>query len=286
MILDRFKLTGKVAIVTGAGRGIGRACAIALAQAGAIPMCVARSEDQVADTAAQINADGMSASFVTADVTDLNAVQRIVDQTVAEFGRLDLLLNNAGGGGQVATSAITEADVERAYKLNFLAPVYLIRECASRMPEAGGAVVNISSGYARVANVGAVPYGGAKAAQEQATRMLAMEYGPRIRVNGIRVGAIQTENMKTRLLQRDSEVGKKLCHWTPAGRLGDPEDIAAGVIYLLSDAGSFLTGKILDIDGGIVTERSVMEIIHRADTYYSSSNTNTTTAGDNNGEKT
>ena len=111
MILDRFKLTDKVVIVTGAGRGIGRSCAIALSEVGAIPVCVARTEAQVNSTADQIRACGRPASSIAADVTDIGEVRRLVNDVMSEHGRIDLLLNNAGGGGHGATKDINEKQV-------------------------------------------------------------------------------------------------------------------------------------------------------------------------------
>ncbi|MCP5319495.1 MAG: SDR family oxidoreductase [Pseudomonadales bacterium] len=265
MILDLFRLDDKVAVVTGAGRGIGAATAKALAEAGAAVACVARTREQVEATAHGIVAAGGRAIAICADVTREDDVHRIVNDTNARLGKLDILVNNAGGTGHGPTDRITEEQVIGAVKLNFLAPILLTRTAVPLMRDRGGAVINISSGYARVAHVGSIPYGGAKAALEQATRMMAMEYAPSVRVNAIRVGAIQTENMKQNLLAALPGVGAALAAWTPVGRLGVPDDIAAAVLYLAAPASSYMTGKILDVDGGLVTERSAMEIIATAE---------------------
>lgn len=265
MILDLFRLDGKVAVVTGAGRGIGATTAISLAEAGAAVACVARTREQIEGVAAAIRSTGGKALAICADVTREEDVTRIMHETTEAWGRLDILVNNAGGTGHGPTNRITEEQVIGAVKLNFLAPVYLTRAAAPLMRAHGGAVVNISSGYARVAHIGSIPYGGAKAALEQATRMMAMEYAPAVRVNAIRVGAIQTENMKQSLLAARPGIGEKLAAWTPVGRLGVPEDIAAAVLYLVAPASSYMTGKILDVDGGLVMERSAMELIATAE---------------------
>lgn len=265
MILDLFRLDGKIAVVTGAGRGIGATTARSLAEAGASVACVARTREQVERVANDICRAGGTAIPVCADVTSGEDIQRIMRETIEALGGLDILVNNAGGTGHGPTDRITDEQMFGAVKLNFMAPVYLTRAAAPFMRDRNGAVVNISSGYARVAHIGSIPYGGAKAALEQATRMMAMEYAPRVRVNAIRVGAIQTENMKENLLAVTPGIGAKLAAWTPVGRLGVPEDIAAAVLYLVSPASSYMTGKILDVDGGLVMERSAMEIIATAD---------------------
>lgn len=265
MILELFRLDGKVAVVTGAGRGIGAVTARALAEAGAAVACVARTREQVEAVAQDIAARGGRAIAIAADVTRQEDVVRIVHQTREALGGLNVLVNNAGGTGHGPTARISEEQVIGAVKLNFLAPVLLTREAVPLLREHGGAVVNISSGYARVAHVGSIPYGGAKAALEQATRMMAMEFAPSVRVNAIRVGAIQTENMKRNLLAAMPGIGESLAAWTPVGRLGVPEDIAAAVLYLAAPASAYVTGKILDVDGGLVMERSAMEIIATAE---------------------
>ena len=135
----------------------------------------------------------------------------------------------------------------------------------SVVESAVGSVVNISSGFGKMAAVGSIPYGGAKAAQEQATRQLAVEFSPQIRVNAIRVGAITTENMKQNLLEVMPGIGEKLSAWTPVGRLGEPEDIAAAVVYLGTSASSYVTGRVVDVDGGMVMERSLLDIIAQSE---------------------
>lgn len=266
MILDRFKLDKKVAIVTGAGKGIGACTAQSLAEVGAAVVCVARTQADVDQRVNAITDMGGKALAVAADVTDAADRQRLIDATMAHFGRIDVLVNNAGGTGHGPTELIDDEQVYQAMRVNFMAPVYLTRACIPLMREqGGGAVVNISSGMSRVANVGSIPYGGAKAAQEQATRMMAIEFSPDIRINAIRVGAIRTENMQTNLLDRMPGVEEKLSAWTPVGRIGMPEDIAAAVVYLSTEASSYVTGKILDVDGGMIIERSLMEIMDSAE---------------------
>ena len=269
MILDEFRLDGKVAIVTGGGRGIGATIAEAFAEVGASVVCAARTRSQVEDVADRIRAQGHDAFAVDCDITTSEGVARLISETIARYGKIDVLINNAGAGGLAGghgpTAAITDEQMISAFRLNFLAAVNVSRVAIPHMKDLPGTIVNISSGYARVANIGSLLYGCAKAALEQATRMMAMEFAPGVRINAIRVGAVQSENMKANLLAVYPGIGEKLAAWTPVGRLGVTTDIALAAIYLASPASAYVTGKILDVEGGMVVERSVMEIIQRSE---------------------
>lgn len=265
-VLDAFRLDDRVAIVTGSGRGIGAETAKVFAEVGARVVCVARTAEQIETTVAEIESAGGEGLAVACDLTDPEAGARVVAATVERFGGVDLLVNNAGGGGHMPTKYAADEHFEAAIGLNFRAPFYLTRAAAPHMQARGdGAVVNISSGFSRAANIGSIPYGGAKAALEQMTRMMAMEYAPEVRVNAIRVGAVTTENMRENLLARNPGIGEKLEAWTPRARLGEPRDIALAALYLCSPAADYVTARILPVDGGVVLERSATEIIDRAE---------------------
>ena len=250
MILDRFKLTDHVAIVTGAGKGIGRGIALAFAEAGADVACAARTLADLESTAAEVRARGRRALPVVCDVTKSDQLERLVAATLAEFARVDLLVNNAGGTGPRPALETSERFFEAALRFNVTSAFLLTRLAVPKMIETagGGAVVNISSRASDMVQTGFVAYGAAKAALNQMTRNLAAEFAPRVRVNAISVGGVDTAALEVVLtnqaLRREFERN------TPMARPGTTEDIAACALYLASPAASWVTGKVFQIDGG------------------------------------
>ena len=264
MILDRFRVTGQAAVVTGAGRGIGAATAVALAQAGADVLISARTEDQLAKVAREIEAAGRRAVVVPADLTDLDAAASLAGAAVEAFGRLDIVVNNVGGALPrpfLATKPHHLADafqfnVGIAHRLTQAAVPYLLasRDETGGDQETGGSagrgvVISISSVMGRVAGRGYLAYGTAKAALAHYTRLAAADLAPRIRVNAIAVGSVATSALD--IVLTNDELRGRMEQATPLGRIGDPEDIAAAVLFLASPAGGYITGKIIEVDGGL-----------------------------------
>ena len=250
MILDRFKLTDRVAIVTGAGKGIGAGVALALAEAGADVVLAARTPADLDATAERVRATGRSALTVPTDVMERVQLEALVAGAVAEFGRIDILVNNAGGWPPRAAMRTSAAAFEQALKFNVVQPFLLTRLVVPVMVETagGGAVVNISSRSASMVQPNFTAYGAGKAALNMATRNMAPELAPKVRINAIEVGGIETDALASVLT--DPSIRRELEENTPMGRVGQVEDIAAGVVYLVSDASSWVTGKIIEIDGG------------------------------------
>jgi len=250
MLLDRFAITDQVAIVTGAGRGIGRASALALAENGADVVLTARTEEQLEAVAADIRALGRRAVVIPADVNDTANLPQLVEAAVDDLGRLDIVVNNAGGSEPRAFLQTSERFFEAALHWNVTTAFALTKLATPAMLETGGgAVVNISSAMGRLSARGYAAYGTAKGALTHLTRLLAADLAPRIRVNAIAVGATATSALET--LLTDESLTNAMIEGTPLGRLGEPEDIALAVAYLASPAGGYLTGKILEVDGGI-----------------------------------
>ena len=249
MILERFAMTDKVAIVTGAGRGIGAATAIGLAQAGADVIISARTEAQLSQVAGQVEAAGRHAVAVPANLNDLDAVASLVDHARTSFGRLDLVVNNVGGTMPQAFMDTSAKAMEDAFHFNVATAHALLRAAVPLMLEdGGGSAVNISSAMGRLAGRGFVAYGTAKAALAHYTRLASMDLAPRVRVNAIAVGSVATSALD--IVMQIDEMRVAMEAATPLGRIGDPEDIAAAVVYLASDAGSYVTGKVIEVDGG------------------------------------
>ncbi len=250
MILDRFQLDGRVAIVTGAGQGIGAGCALALAEAGADVALAARTETDLEAVAERVRALGRRAVVVPTDVTEADQLARLVDATVDGLGRVDVLVNNAGGWDPRPLPQTSARAVEAAFKFNVLAPFTLTQLCVPHMVAAGaGSVVNISSRAASMVQPCFVAYATAKAALSMMTRAMAPELAPKVRVNAIEVGGVETAALAHVLT--DDSIRTQLEDGTPMHRVGQPEDIAACVLYLASDAASWVTGKIFEVDGGV-----------------------------------
>jgi len=249
VILDRFKLTDRVALVTGAGKGIGRGIALAFAEAGADVVCAARTRADLESTAAEVRARGRRALVVPCDVMQTEALEALVAATVAEFGRLDVLVNNAGGTGPRPALATSERFFENALRFNVTSPFLLTRLAVPHMVEAGGgAVVNISSRSSDMVQTAFVAYAAGKAALNMVTRNLAAELAPKVRVNAISVGGVDTEALSVVL--QDERARRAFEAGTPMGRPGTVEDIAACALYLASPAAGWVTGKVFQIDGG------------------------------------
>jgi 7-alpha-hydroxysteroid dehydrogenase len=248
--LDAFLLTGQVAIVTGAGRGIGAATARTYAAAGADVVLAARTKEQLDAVADDVRSQGRRALVVPTDVNDNDAVTAIVDRTIAEFGRVDVVVNNAGGTMPRPFLDTSAGYLERSFHFNVTTAFVLSKAAVPHMLAAGhGAIVNISSAIGRLRDRGMVAYGTAKAALSHMTRLMAADLAPKIRVNGIAVGSIATSALETVL--EDDAIRDEMVRRTPLKRLGEPQDIAHCALYLASPAASFVTGKLFEVDGGL-----------------------------------
>ena len=249
-LLDLFKLEQRVAIVTGASKGIGRGIALGFAEAGADVVLSSRTRPDLEVVAEQVRACGRRALVVPCDVNEREQLAQLVDAAWQEFGRIDILVNNAGGAPPKPALRTSEKMFEAALRFNVTSAFLLSRMAIPRMLEReGGTILNISSGLSWLVEKGFVAYGTAKAALSHMTRLLAYEMAPRIRVNAIAVGAVGTEALLP-FLDAMPEARARLEAGTPMGRIGTPEDIAAAALYLCSPAGGWVTGKIFEVDGG------------------------------------
>ena len=250
-LLDRFRITDQVAVVTGAGRGIGRAIALAFAEMGADVVCAARTEREIESTAEAIRAFGRRALPVRCDVTDTAQLEALAARAKEEFGRIDLLVNNAGGYPPMAFLDTDVPSWEWCVRFNLTSAFALTRACLPHMLEGdGGVVLNISSAAGRIVRKGFVAYGTVKAALSFMTRQLAAEFAPRVRVNALAVGAVETSALRPFLTD---ELRAQMEAMTPMRRIGTVEDIALAALWLCSPAGGWVTGKVVEVDGGTET---------------------------------
>jgi len=248
MILDRFSLKCKVAIVTGAGRGIGQGIALGFAEAGADLVCTARTVEQIETTAAKVRESGRRALAVACDVRDADQVDNMVKAAMQEFGHIDILVNNAGGGLFRTVMGASPRSFESDLRTTLVSVFICIKAVAPIMQrQRSGSIVNISSRESQMPSLGMGAYGAAKAGVNSITRTLAWELAPYVRVNSILPGSVLTPTNFDFL----GSVKDLLVEATPVGRTGKPEDIALAAIYLASSASEWVTGRLLEVDGGM-----------------------------------
>jgi NAD(P)-dependent dehydrogenase (short-subunit alcohol dehydrogenase family) len=249
--MDRFDLTDRVAIVTGGGTGIGRGAALVLAEYGADVVLAGRRPEPLDSTAGELRALGRRAIAVPTDVTDPAACQQLVDAALDEFDRLDILVNNAGGAETKSIAKWTDDEWLQVLALNLGSVWHLSRAAARPMIELGkGAIVNISSGASLLAMPQAAPYAAAKAGVNNLTGSMASAWTPKgVRVNAIAVGAVRAAT----LLDDAARYGldpEAIGVTNASGRLGEPDEIAHGVLFFAADASSFCSGQTLYMHGG------------------------------------
>lgn len=250
-VLDQYRLDGQVAVVTGGGRGLGEGIAHALSDAGAAVVVAARRGAEVEKVAADIRAKGGKAVAVPADVTNSQALEALAQAAIDNFGKLTILVNNAGGSKAMGPlTELSAQDWQDCVDLNITAVWAATLAAVKRMTE-GGSIVNISSLVARGPIPGSGHYGAAKAAVNSLTETFARELAPAIRVNAIMPGYIPTEVMMAALGVDEAGLPALAGQLAiPMGKFGRPQDIGAAVVYLCSPAAQWVTGQMLPVTGG------------------------------------
>jgi NAD(P)-dependent dehydrogenase (short-subunit alcohol dehydrogenase family) len=247
-------LEGKAAIVTGGSKGIGRAIALAFAEAGASVALAARGQEDLDRAAKEVEAAGGRALPVVTDVSDPEAVQNLVDRTVEAFGTVDILVNNAGAAPFMSTvDQIRESGFEKYFRINFMGALYATKAVGQVMlPKGEGCVLNVASVAGFIASPGLSYYSTAKAALINLTKTVAREWASSgIRVNAVAPGWVETDmNEQARQFP---EFFQGALASIPLGRWAKPEDIAGPVVFLCSPAAAFITGSVLVVDGGQTT---------------------------------
>lgn len=250
MILDKFKLDGKVALVTGASVGLGKAMAIAMAEAGANVAAHCHFDGEADETCAAIKRLGRKTSSVSGDMSDKETPRNLVEKVTAEFGRIDILVNNAGMIRRTPAVDFSEEDWTSVLEVNLSSVFRLSQAAGKRMIENGsGKIVNIASLLSFQGGVTVPAYTASKSGVAGLTKALANEWAKfNVNVNAIAPGYMATNN--TTALRADEARNRQILERIPAGRWGEPEDIAGAAVFLSSAASDYLQGHILTVDGG------------------------------------
>jgi NAD(P)-dependent dehydrogenase (short-subunit alcohol dehydrogenase family) len=245
-----FDLTGRVAIVTGGTRGIGRAIAEGFMAAGAKVVVASRKPDACAETEAQLSAGGGEALGVPTHLGDLDALGTLVDRTVDRFGRLDIVVNNAANALAQPLGQFTPEAWSKSYDVNLRGPVFLVQAALPHLIESpSAAVINVISAGAFLFSPRVAMYAGAKAAMMSFTRSMAAEFAPHgIRVNALAPGTVNTDMVRN----NEPEAQARMANASFQRRAADPDEMVGPAIFLASDASSFVTGQVLLADGGLV----------------------------------
>jgi NAD(P)-dependent dehydrogenase (short-subunit alcohol dehydrogenase family) len=251
MILDRFKLDGQVALVTGASRGLGQAMARGLAEAGANLAVCSRHQDEIDAVAEEIRAaTGRAVLALEVDVTDREQVEAFVERTLAEFGQIDILVNNAGINRRVPLLELDDATWQEVLDINLTGPMYTCRAVGPHMIKRKyGRIINVASTLALVSIPNRTPYAASKAGLALFTKTIALEWGP----HGVTANALCPGPFDTPLnasIKNDPVAYQQFLDKIPLGRWGDPRELACAVVFLASPASSFMTGALVLVDGG------------------------------------